>query len=116
MKILDEGHKYLLKLNGQEKEEIELTFYKDSAINGNGYDGTTNQEVLRALIDRVKFLNKQNPHRFNDEIIYHLRQALALHEMRHIERCVEENYPIENVKLVGSNDHFINNKSLWEWD
>lgn len=66
-----------------------IIFKKDAKINGNGYNGTTNQEVIRALIDRMYFLDNQVPHRFDDKIIEHLRMALVLHEERHLERLVE---------------------------
>ena len=113
MKIIDKGHRYLLKNNRKETYSNTLIFYKDPIIHGEGYDGTTNQEVIRALIDRIKFLNSQKPHEINSKIIYHLRMALALHEIRHIERFVEEGYPIEKLNVYMNdlkNDHFIPNK------
>ena len=113
MREIDKGHKYNLKCNGSLKE-IELTFFKDKDINGAGYEGTTNQEVIRALISRIKFLNTQKPDKINENIIYHLRKALGLHEIRHIERVIEEGFPIEDVESVGKNDHFVPNKHLWE--
>ena len=58
MKILDPGHNYKLKSNKSTKHKVKLKFYKDKNLNnGDGYEGTTNQEVLRALIDRVIFLD-----------------------------------------------------------
>jgi len=56
--VLDPGHRYELKGNKGGRSKV-LEFFKDAAINGDGYDGTTIQEVLRALIDRVLFLDAQ---------------------------------------------------------
>jgi hypothetical protein len=106
MKIIDPGHRYKLRDNKSLSESTELVFFKDSDINGSGYPGTTNQEVIRALIDRVQFLNSQLPHRFNSEIIDCLRRALALHEMRHIERLVERGFSVEAIPAQKSG-HFI---------
>lgn len=97
MKVLDKGHKYSLKNNKTDGEVI-LTFYKDEIINGSGYDGTTNQEVLRCLIDRIKFLDKQLPHEVNSKIIQHLRSAIILHEQRHLDRLLDKGIDVENLK------------------
>lgn len=53
-------------------------------------EGVTNQEVLRAIIDRVKHLDGEVPWSGNANIIYHLRMAIALHEARAIERHIEK--------------------------
>jgi len=96
MKILDEGHRY--KVKNKKTGVQKITFFKDKKINGEGYDGTISQELIRVLIDRTIFLNEQRFHRFNDEIIFHLRKALALYEMRHLDRMIDKNLPIENLK------------------
>ena len=105
MIVKDIGHTYLLADNKTGKHNTILSFYKDQIINSVGYEGTTNQEVLRALIDRVKFLDTQKPHPFNTQIIKHLRYALVLHEMRHLERIVDKDLSIEHV--VGNPTHFV---------
>lgn len=105
MKILDKGHKYELKNNKTEGVTI-LTFYKDEKINGNGYEGTTNQEVLRCLIDRVKFLDKQQPHPVNTKIIQHLRSVIILHEQRHLDRLLDKDIEVENLKTF-SDSHIV---------
>jgi len=109
MKVVDLWHKYLLKNNRTWEEEVLLTFFKDDKINWNWYKWTTNQEVLRALIDRIKFLDKQKYHRFNKDILYYLRMALILHEERHLERLVEEWYEVENIETKP--DHFVFSKN-----
>jgi len=117
MRIIDEGHQYLLKSNGTDHHSVVLKFYKDPEHNdGKGFEGTTNQEVLRALIDRMKFLDNQKPHATNKLIIQHLRDALTLHEVRHLDRLMEENFPVEMIDPypIKGNDHWTPNKSLWD--
>jgi len=109
MEIIDKWHKYKLSCNREPGKKEILTFFKDKKINWDWYSGTTNQEVLRALIDRVKFLENQKHHKFNKEIIYHLRMALVLHEERHLERLVEEWFEVE--KIDTNPDHFVESKN-----
>jgi hypothetical protein len=49
---------------------------------GNPYDGTNCQEVIRALISRALYLNNQIPCLETTEVITHLRQCLFLFEYR----------------------------------
>lgn len=104
MMVVDVGHKYLLK-NNKADTCTELTFFKDACINDNGYAGTTNQEVVRALIDRIKFLDSQVPHKVNSEILYHLRKVIVLHEQRHMDRLLDKGVPVED--LVTFNDSHV---------
>lgn len=99
MQILDEGHKYLLDDNKSESNTNILTFFKDSEINVSGYAGTTNQEVIRALINRVQYLEKQLPNEVNKDIIKHLRIALILHEKRHLDRLIDKDLPVEKLEV-----------------
>ena len=89
------GHSYdLAHLKGTGYST--LHFYKDPELHGgSGFAGTSNQEVTRALIDRVGFLHTEKPHPANDKIIYHYRMALAYHESRAIELAVEKGLAIE---------------------
>ena len=105
MKVLNRGHVYKLNNNKSPSYSI-LTFFKDKKINGEGFDGTTNQEVLRALIDRIKFLDKQKPHPNNIEIIKCLRKAIVLHEQRHLDRMLEKDMEIENLEVF-ENSHIV---------
>lgn len=57
--------------------------------------GTTTQEVIRALIDRTRYCNNCLPHPVNERVVYHLRMALALHEARALEQRVNHGQPIE---------------------
>ena len=118
MKIIDPGHKYILKDNGESSHSNTLTFFKDSKIHGEGYKGTTVQEVLRVCIDRVKFIDENCPDhtlKITDEVLFHLRSALVLFEKRHIDRWVQLGYPVEDNLLVygGNHVHFIPNKGLF---
>lgn len=49
---------------------------------GPGYPGTTTQEVIRALIDRTKYVDAQRPDPANWRAIRDLRSALVEFEMR----------------------------------
>lgn len=74
-------------------------------------EGTTNQEALRALIARLQYMDKQMHWPLNEEIIQHLRMAIALHEARALIRKVDkdqmdiENYP------TASDGHLIFSKN-----
>lgn len=85
MKILDPGHTYELNHLDGENKSI-LTFVKREGDNYPGnvgeYEGTNLQEVLRALIDRVKYLNNQIPCSQNEQIITNLRHSIFLLEQR----------------------------------
>lgn len=98
MKVIDPGHSYeldeydtpsnQLKIVDAEdfKSRQSLTFVKRSGpkhpYNSNAYPGTTCQEVLRALKDRVRFLHKQVPCWHNYLIMLSLNTALYMFELR----------------------------------
>lgn len=79
MKVLTEGHKYIAANfenpeNGQTIQFIE----KDSPAGGQLVtinDGTTNEELLEVLIDRLKFLNNKFSCRENAVAITKLEEA-----------------------------------------
>lgn len=87
MLVLDPGHRYgLTVLDGEAGASAELTFVKreGAAYPGNvgKYPGTTIQEVLRALLDRGRYVNNQAPCLETELAIEHIRSALALLEIR----------------------------------
>jgi hypothetical protein len=88
MMILDKGHEYFLDTydSDQYSRSPILTFMKRRGEgypgNTSSYPGTNCQEVLRALIDRVKYLDGQIPCKENKQIVFHLRSALFLFEDR----------------------------------
>lgn len=112
MKVIDPGHVYDLRwLDGKPFDlQIETghtdlirsygglpDFVQNRLIfvkrEGDGYPGnvghhpgTTLQEVLRALIDRVKYLDDQIHDHRNADVIYSLREAIINLEERAAER------------------------------
>lgn len=92
MKILDPGHAYELSLlDAFNKEpQIILTFVKREGIKFPGnighYAGTNLQEVLRALVDRIKYLDNQIPHWTNKLNVMLLRAVLNFLEYRAAKR------------------------------
>lgn len=95
MKELDPGHRYALA-NLRGSGVTVLQFFKDAALHdGDGADGPSTQEVLRACIARVKSLNSERPWDGNAAIVDHLRMAIALFEARALLRKTEKGLPIE---------------------
>lgn len=89
MRVIVAGHQYALEHLDGTMEEL-LTFVKRE---GEGYPGnvgshpgTNLQEVLRALIDRLKYLDRQIPCHYNHLTISHLQDAFRLLERRAAER------------------------------
>ena len=105
MLIIDKGHKYKLDtLDGD--ADVELIFVKKFRGTQN-HAGTTNQEVIRCLIDRVQTLHLEQPWEGNDQIIRHLRLALTLHESRALMRKVEKGQiQPETIKVSNKDGHF----------
>lgn len=85
MRVVDPGHEYELELYDGEGT-ARLTFMKREGegypFNVGKHPGVNCQEVLRALIDRVKYLDKQIPCEDNKRIIAHLRNAFLEFERR----------------------------------
>ena len=103
---LKAGHKYSLK-NLKDKGDTLLTFYCDPKINGVRYKGPSTQEVLRACIDRVKFLEGQVSAPENIDILFHLRSAIILFEYRALRRRVEKGDEIETI-TTNKDGHIFN--------
>lgn len=89
MKNLVEGHLYELenfenkKAKGQHLQFIQ----KEPVADGNGTlitvaDGTTNEDVLEMLIDRMKYLQAKFPCKENACCITHLEEGLMWLEKR----------------------------------
>lgn len=89
MQILDEGHQYGLDVYDGVGQQT-LTFMKREGpgypFNVGHYPGTNCQEVLRALINRVEYLNSQIPCQDNQRILMHLRHAFLEFERRAVIR------------------------------
>lgn len=90
MKILTPGHKYALDnfekpdSDGQIIQFIEKQPMGPDLVTVN--DGTTNEEVLAVLIDRLKFLGEKLPCRENSIAITKCEEALLWLNKRTAER------------------------------
>jgi len=91
MEVLDPGHVFELDNVGGGSQR--LVFLKRSTGKWRyvtEWPGVLCQEVLRALILRVLFLFEQEPCDETRDIIWHLRQALFLFEVRAYRRKAEK--------------------------
>jgi hypothetical protein len=95
MKIIDLGHDYALDhLDGIGSmgmcsvERLRFVKREGPGYPGNvgSHAGTNIQEVLRVLIDRVKYLDSQVPCSENKQILAFLRQSIFLLERRAAKR------------------------------
>lgn len=93
MKVLIEGHRY--KLENFENKELEgqsLQFIQKTPITEGSAelktvnDGTTNEEVLKVLIDRMNSMQGKFPCRENAIVTTHLETALLWLEKRTADR------------------------------
>lgn len=80
MKILTPGHRYqLAHFENPDRFEvlqfIEKTPKGDEPTLRTVFDGTTNEEVLSMLIDRISFLNKIVPSRESSIALTHIETA-----------------------------------------
>lgn len=85
MKVLDPGHEYeLAPLDGNVTQTLTFVKREGAHFPGNvGYhSGTTMQEVIRALLDRARYVNNQIPCVETELAIHSLQTALALFEIR----------------------------------
>jgi hypothetical protein len=89
MKVLTQGHKYELA-NFENKEQPGQTIQfiqkepaaEDDTILVTISDGTTNEELLDVLIDRMKYLQSKFPCKENACCITHLEEGLMWLEKR----------------------------------
>lgn len=91
MECVDPGHEYLLdEYDGYHERGMRLIFVKREGegypLNVGHHPGTNCQEVLRALIERVKYLQKQIRCDENAVILRKLRDALWQFEIRAAQR------------------------------
>src|SRR4051794_17180616 len=108
MKVLIAGHLYELShLDGDGAQRLQFV----DRNHGQDAEGTFNQEVLRVLIDRVKFLDAEVAWEGNEQILHHLRMALVLHEARALYRKVEKGKLLPESLPVGSDGHFLQSRN-----
>lgn len=91
MEILTVGHKYKLDSfegnNPQTIQFIEKTPVSEGSIELKTVnDGTTNEEVLRVLIDRLTTMNNKFPCRENSIVVTKLEESLMWLEKRTADR------------------------------
>lgn len=104
MRVIIPGHVFELDhLDGYGKSILSFVNRNQS----HECEGTTNQEVIRALISRVQFLDSQIHWPLNEQIINHLRMAIALHEARALIRKQEKGYLNIEEFQVGCDRHLI---------
>jgi hypothetical protein len=86
MRVIDPGHRYeLMSLDGEHKQV--LTFVKRIGEHypgnfGEPHPGTTMQDVVRALLDRARYVNRQIPCVETELAIGHFQAIIALFELR----------------------------------
>lgn len=92
MNVLEPGHIYALSVLDGKPGEIEILCHAKrigAKYPGNkepSHPGTTLQEVWRANLDRLRYLDKQEPSPYNLTAIYHIEQAIAALEDRAADR------------------------------
>lgn len=105
MRAIYPGHLYELDhLDGGAKSQLQ--FVSRAPLHP-PIEGVINQEVLRALIDRVQVLDAEVPWIGNQQILHHLRMALALHEARAMLRHVEKGEIRPERVIIGTDGHFV---------
>ena len=104
MKILTEGHKYELQNFERPAEAGQTIQFIEKAPNAGTpatldtiNDGTTNEEVLAILIDRLNYLNGKFPCRENSIAITHIETALLWLNKRTADR-IARNVEGKNLK------------------
>lgn len=89
MKVLDAGHRYLLdSVDGEHQQELQFVKREGDGYPGNvgHYPGTLIQDVLRCLLDRVRYVDNQIPSEWNLIVRGNLEDALFALEARAAER------------------------------
>ena len=79
MKVLEPGHIYELKTN--KGNGIQHVVFINTHP-GQEHDGIISQEMIRVLIDRLKFKDADTPCIENKDLIYHARMMLLGYEAR----------------------------------
>lgn len=110
MKVLEKGHVYQPQNRTPggtaiDDESVQIIFVNKQP--GQEHSGTTTQEVIRILLDRTRHCANCMPHRNNEQIIYHLRMALVLHEARALERKLEKGEIEPEYLQTGGDGHFV---------
>lgn len=91
MKVIVPGHRYEVASFENTNDQVIDFIHKQPKENAPGEfvtlcDGTTNEELLRVLINRTEFLNSQFPCRENSIAITKMQEALMWFEKRTTDR------------------------------
>lgn len=93
MNVLHSGHSYVLdQLDGDDHTNLQVLQFVQRAPHHPPRAGTTNQEVCRVLIHRIRVLDAEKPWVGNRDILEHLRHVIILHEVRAYQRHKEKRY------------------------
>lgn len=99
MKVLVDGHRYELANQDKPFEAGQQIQFIHKIPQGSNLvllsDGTTNEEVILMLIDRIMYLDGQLPSKYNEETLGYLKSALASQHNRtadRIQRNVENTH------------------------
>lgn len=103
MRVIQRGHKYALDNRGEATQSFIQYVNLEP---GQESPGTTQQELIRMMLDRNRYCNNCLPHPNNARIQYHLRMVLALHEGRALERKAAKGQSIEYAD-VGPDGHLF---------
>jgi len=89
MRVIKEGHVYGLNMLGLGPEKVVMDMTGEQCLqfvemyeDGSYFNATTNEEVLKVLIDRMKYLNKKFPCRENSIVITKLEECLMWQNYR----------------------------------
>lgn len=96
MKVITPGHRYELEQSqttGKPTSAPQVLQFIEKRVDALDpkslvlvNEGTTNEELIKVLIDRIEFLNTKMPHRQNEIAIEALENALGALEARTAER------------------------------
>jgi len=75
MRVLETGHRYGLA-NMDEPSKLQEISFINMLPDGTRIDGTTNEEVITMLIDRMEYLNSKFSCYYNEACIANLKLAL----------------------------------------
>ncbi|SRR6266704_6357952 len=103
MKILDAGHEYLAEgIAGAKPQRITFVKNRGEKYPGNAgepHGGILSQELMRILIDRTEYLNRQGSCAETEHALAALRQALAWFEVR-AARCRGDHINLVHAKML----------------
>lgn len=101
MRVLDPGHEYVLdSLDGDAPQPLVFVKREGPGYPGNvgRHPGTTLQEVLRALVERCRYVNAQTPCAETEAVGRLLEAALLLLELRAARRHGRQlDVPLETI-------------------